>query len=123
MTHPIDSEFLVLLHDVARLHRVRVDQVARTQGMTRAQWVTLVKLERQPGLSQADLASLLEVEPITVARTVDRLEAHGLVERRPDPNDRRIWRLHLTEAAKPFSHRDHPLPRGISARHHGGDRS
>lgn len=102
MTQTLDREFLIVLHDVARLCRVRVDQVARTHGMTRAQWVTLAKLERQPGLSQNDLAGLLEVEPITVARTVDRLEAQGYVERRPDPNDRRVWRLHLTPAAKPL---------------------
>src|SRR5450432_3090225 len=63
--------------------------------MTRAQWGILIWLERQPGISQKELAELLEVEPITVARLVDRLEARGMVERRPDPRDRRIWRLHL----------------------------
>jgi DNA-binding MarR family transcriptional regulator len=63
--------------------------------MTRAQWGILVWLERQPGTSQKELSELLEVEPITVARLVDRLEARGMVERRPDPRDRRIWRLHL----------------------------
>lgn len=63
--------------------------------MTRAQWVMMIWLERQPGLSQKELAELVEVEPITVARLVDRLEARGLVERRADPADRRIWRLHL----------------------------
>jgi len=55
----------------------------------------LIWLERQPGLSQKELAELIEVEPITVARIVDRLEARGMVERRADPADRRIWRLHL----------------------------
>jgi len=59
----------------------------------------LVRLERQPGLSQKELAELLEVEPITVARLADRLAARGLLERRPDPADRRIWRLHLLPAA------------------------
>ena len=63
--------------------------------MTRAQWGILIWLERQPGISQKELAELLEVEPITVARLIDRLEARGMVERRPDPRDRRIWRLHL----------------------------
>ena len=67
--------------------------------MTRAQWAILLWLERQPGLSQRELAEILEVEPITVARLVDRLDRRGMVERRPDHADRRIWRLHLTDAA------------------------
>ncbi|MGH7048549.1 MAG: MarR family winged helix-turn-helix transcriptional regulator [Stellaceae bacterium] len=67
--------------------------------MTRAQWVMLIWLDRHPGLSQKELAELLEVEPISVARLVDRLEARGLVERRTDPADRRVWRLHLSPAA------------------------
>lgn len=93
---------LFLLHDVARLLRVEFDCRARAQGMTRAQWVILVWLDRQPGLSQKELADVLDVEPITVARLVDRLEARGMVERRADPADRRIWRLHLRpEAAAP----------------------
>ena len=67
--------------------------------MTRAQWGILLWLEREPGLSQRELAEILEVEPITVARLVDRLDRRGMVERRPDSADRRIWRLHLTDAA------------------------
>ncbi len=64
-------------------------------GMTRAQWIILFWLERQPGLSQKELAEILEVEPISVARLIDRLEARDMVERRTDPADRRLWRLHL----------------------------
>jgi len=67
--------------------------------MTRAQWALLIRLEQNPGLSQKEVADLLEVEPISVARLVDRLEAGGLIERRPDASDRRIWRLHLLPAA------------------------
>jgi len=70
--------------------------------MTRAQWAILIWLERQPGITQKELAELLEVEPITVARLIDRLEARGMVERRPDPRDRRIWRLHLCSPAHPM---------------------
>ena len=62
----------------------------------------LVRLERQPGMSQNELAQLVEVEPITIGRLIDRLEARGFVERRPDAGDRRIWRLHLTSAAAPM---------------------
>jgi DNA-binding MarR family transcriptional regulator len=82
--------------------RTLFDQRARSRGMTRAQWVILKRLDRTPGLSQTDLASILEVEPITVGRLIDRLEARGLVERRDDPKDRRTYRLHLTAKAKPI---------------------
>jgi MarR family transcriptional regulator for hemolysin len=99
--HDFQRDLMFLLHDVARLIRVEADKRARAHGMTRAQWGILIWLERQPGLSQKELAELLEVEPITVARMIDRLEARGMVERRPDPKDRRIWRLHLRPAAIP----------------------
>ncbi len=99
--NPDDTELAFVLHDVARLMRVRFDQHARTWGMTRAQCMILKKLHCHPGLSQSELAALLEVEPITVLRLIDRLEAAGMVERRPDPSDRRMHRLHLLEAAQP----------------------
>lgn len=97
-----DRDLLLLLHDVARLLRTRFDQRARARGMTRAQWVILARVNATPGLSQNELASILEVEPISVGRLIDRLQARGLVERRPDPTDRRIWRLHLLPAAEPM---------------------
>ena len=94
-------DLLVLLSDVGRMLRTEGDRRARAHGMSRAQWVMLLRLDRQPGLSQKELAELLEVEPITVARLADRLEGRGLLERRPDPGDRRVWRLHLLPAAQP----------------------
>ena len=98
----LDRDMLTLLHDVARMQRTRFDQWARNYGMTRAQGLILLRLERQPGLSQNELAAICEVEPITVGRLVDRLEARGLIERRPDPSDRRIKRLHLMPQAAPL---------------------
>lgn len=98
----LDKDMLVVLHDVARLMRTRFDQRARNFGMTRAQCVILVRLERQPGMTQNEMAGLCEVEPITVGRLVDRLEARGLLERRLDPADRRIRRLHLLPASQPI---------------------
>ncbi len=95
-------DVLFLLHDVARLIRVEADKRARAHGMTRAQWVILVRVEGQPGLSQKELAEVMEVEPITVARLIDRMERRGIVERRPDPKDRRVWRVHLCAAAQPL---------------------
>lgn len=95
------SDLLFLLHDVARLIRVDADRRASCHGMTRAQWILLIWLERRPGITQKELAGIIEVEPITIARLIDRLETAELVERRPDPRDRRIWRLHLLPAAIP----------------------
>jgi MarR family transcriptional regulator for hemolysin len=99
MGHNFEGDLFLLLHDVARLIRVEADKRARTKGMTRAQWVLLLRLSQRPGLSQKEAADLLEVEPITVARLVDRLVALGLIERRADEQDRRVWRLHLLPAA------------------------
>jgi MarR family transcriptional regulator for hemolysin len=100
--HCFDRDMLILLHDVARMQRTRFDQWARNYGMTRAQGIILHRLDGQPGLSQNEMAALCEVEPITVGRLVDRLEARGFVERRADPSDRRIRRLHLLPAAAPI---------------------
>ena len=102
MKASFDRDPMFLLHDVARIMRTKFDQRAREHGMTRAQWVILLRLERQPGMSQNEMAAVCEVEPITVARLVDRLERCGMVERRPDANDRRINRLHLLPAATPL---------------------
>ena len=88
-------DLLSLLHMVAQLTRLEADRRARVHGMTLAQWRLLLQLERAPGLTQKEVADLLEVEPISVARLVDRLEAARLLERRPDAEDRRVWRLHL----------------------------
>jgi MarR family transcriptional regulator, transcriptional regulator for hemolysin len=102
MPGDLEDDFLVLLYDVARQMRTVMDQMARENESTRAQCIILARLERQPGLSQNELAAIAEVTPITIARLVDRLEAQGLVERCTDPKDRRIWRLRLTPAAAPL---------------------
>ena len=94
-------EFGFLLSDVARILRNTVDHEARAIGMTRAQWSVLVRVQRHEGLQQAELATALDLAPITLARLVDRLAAMDLVERRPDPEDRRANRLYLTKAAGP----------------------
>src|SRR5881628_716281 len=81
MQQIFERDVLIVLHDVARLVRTRFDQRARARGMTRAQWVILKRLSRQPGMSQNELAGICEVEPISIGRLIDRLEARGLVER------------------------------------------
>lgn len=97
----LDRNFGFLISDVARLLRHRFDQRAQSLGLTRTQWRALGNIGRQEGINQAALAELLEVEPITLARLIDRLEAGGFVERRNDPADRRTWRLYLTPKAHP----------------------
>ncbi len=90
-----------LLHDVARQMRSRFDIRARALGVTRQQWRVLLTLAREgEGRSQAELADALDVERITLCRMIDRLADAGLVERRPDPGDRRVRRIHLLPPAR-----------------------
>jgi len=90
-----------LLGDVSRLIRMRFDARAEQLGLTRAQWRVLAQLRRREGINQSALAEILEIEPITLVRHIDRLVAKELVERRPDPNDRRAWKLYLKEEVQP----------------------
>jgi MarR family transcriptional regulator for hemolysin len=98
-------EFAFLINDAARLLRTYADQQARRFGMTRAQWAVLARLEYAEGMKQAELAELLDLQPITLTRLVDRLCANGLIERRADPADRRAKRLYLTAQARPLMNR------------------
>ncbi|HWV80151.1 MAG TPA: MarR family winged helix-turn-helix transcriptional regulator [Hyphomicrobiaceae bacterium] len=89
-----------LLHDVARLLRKRFEQNARESGLTRSQWQVLAYLAQNEGINQSGLAELLDIEPITLGRIVDKLQALKLIERHPHPTDRRVWTLRLTPAAQ-----------------------
>jgi DNA-binding MarR family transcriptional regulator len=91
-----------VLNDVARLLRKRFEQRARGLGLTRAQWQVLAYLSANEGIHQGGLADLLDIEPITLVRILDRLEANGFVERRRHASDRRLWLLHLTPKAHPM---------------------
>ena len=95
-----------LAGDIGRLFRKRFEASANERGadgpLTGPQMRLLATISRNPGASQIALANLLDVEPITAARMLDRLQQAGLVERRPDPADRRAWRLHLTPHAEPL---------------------
>lgn len=88
-----------LLHDIARQMRHAFDLKARDLGVTRQQWRTLFFLSHNDGPTQTELADTLDVERISAGRMVDRLVDNGLVERRADPTDRRVWRLHLLPPA------------------------
>ena len=89
-----------LLADSSRLARRAFDERVRAEGVTGPQARLLLMLQRTPGENQGHYADLLEVEPITLCRMVDRLEEAGLVERQPDPGDRRARRLHLTDKSR-----------------------
>ena len=82
--------------------RKAFDRRASVLGVTRAQWKVLFRLSREPGLRQIELADMLDIEPITLSRIIDRLAEAELVERQPDPADRRAWRLHVTGRAQPL---------------------
>ena len=99
-THSPAKNFGLLVHDVGRLLRRRLDQRAQTLGLTSAQWRVLAYLARCEGSNQANLADYMDMEPITLSRHLDRMEAAGLTERRPDPSDRRAHQLFLTESAR-----------------------
>lgn len=97
----------MLLHDVARLLRRTIDQRAQAIGLTSAQWRVLALIAKaetfnQEPLNQAALADQMDMEPITLSRHIDRMQASGLIERRPNPTDRRAYHLFLTEEARPL---------------------
>ncbi|MBI1259124.1 MAG: MarR family transcriptional regulator [Chloroflexi bacterium] len=96
--------FGFVMQDVARLMRRNFNRRIQEQelGLTQAQWQALAHISVREGMSQAALAEILEAQPITVARMIDRMEAAGWVERRPDPDDRRAVRLYKMPKAEPI---------------------
>ena len=97
---PSDHSIGFLIADVGRLLRKRFDQRARDLGLTRSQWQVLAYLARNEGLSQAATADLLDIEPITLSRQVDRMEQAGWVVRTAHPSDRRVRLLLMTDQAR-----------------------
>ena len=100
MSLDLKRQLIAQLVESSRLLRNYLDGRAKTRGTTRAQWIELFRLRQQEGLSQVDLAEVLELQPISLVRLLDRLVEHGLLERRPDPKDRRTNRLHLTRVGR-----------------------
>ncbi len=105
MPHRNNRELAFAINDVARLLRTFADHAAGRFGMTRAKWAVLARLDRFEGLKQTELAEMLDLQPITLTRLLDGLAENGLIERRPDPDDRRAKRLFLTPAARPLLER------------------
>jgi len=100
MSLDLKRQVVAQLIETSRLLRNYIDHRAKSRGTTRAQWIVLFRLRQQEGLSQVDLAEVLELQPISLVRLLDRLVEHGLLERRNDPKDRRANRLFLTEAGR-----------------------
>ena len=96
----LKRQLVAQLVESSRLLRNYIDHRAKERGTTRAQWIVLFRLRQQEGLSQVDLAEVLELQPISLVRLLDRLVEHGLLERRHDPKDRRANRLFLTEKGR-----------------------
>lgn len=96
MKRPLRRELVFQLVETSRLLRTYVEQRARQHGTTRAQWGVMSRLRRQEGLNQASLAEQMDLQPISLARLLDRLQSQNLIERREDPADRRAYRLFLT---------------------------
>jgi len=102
MPADVSRDISFLMHDIALRTRVRFDARARRLGATRAQWRVLLALLHHDGCTQSQLAEILDVERITLCRMIDRLAEAGMVVRRADPSDRRVWRLHLLPKAEPL---------------------
>jgi len=100
MSLDLKRQLIAQLVESSRLLRNYIDHRAKGRGTTRAQWIVLFRLRQQEGLSQVDLAEVLELQPISLVRLLDRLVEHGLLERRPDPRDRRANRLFLTASGR-----------------------
>jgi MarR family transcriptional regulator for hemolysin len=100
MSLEVKKQLITQLVGSSRFLRNYIDHRAKGRGTTRAQWIVLFRLRDQEGLSQVDLADVLELQPISLVRLLDRLVEHGLVERRSDPRDRRANRLFLTATGR-----------------------
>jgi MarR family transcriptional regulator, transcriptional regulator for hemolysin len=100
MSLDLKRQLVAQLVESSRLLRNYIDHRAKEKGTTRAQWIVLFRLRQQEGLSQVDLADVLELQPISLVRLLDRLVEHGLLERRHDPKDRRANRLFLTPSGR-----------------------
>ena len=100
MSLDLKRQLVAQLVESSRLLRNYIDHRAKSRGTTRAQWIVLFRLRQQEGLSQVDLADVLELQPISLVRLLDRLVEQGLLERRHDPRDRRANRLFLTPGGR-----------------------
>jgi MarR family transcriptional regulator for hemolysin len=100
MSLDLKRQLIAQLIESSRLLRNYIEHRAKSRGTTRAQWIVLFRLRQQEGLSQVDLADVMELQPISLVRLLDRLVDQGLLERRPHPTDRRANQLYLTDTGR-----------------------
>ena len=100
MSLDLKRQLITQLVESSRLLRNYIEHRAKSRGTTRAQWIVLFRLRQQEGLSQVDLAEVMELQPISLVRLLDRLVNQGLLERRPHPTDRRANQLYLTDTGR-----------------------
>ena len=101
MEEDFDSNIGFLLHDVARLMRTIYDRRMAPLGLTRSQWWVLNHLYFHQGISQSELAAILEIEKASLGRLLDRMETKGWVRRRQSPKDKRTRHIYLTKKVQP----------------------
>lgn len=104
-TSNADLNFGFLIHDLSRMQRENFRATAPELGLTLAQGRVLMHLSRNEGISQVALSVILDIQPITLLRQIDRLEKAGLLERRAHPSDRRAQQLFLTPRSQPLLQR------------------
>jgi DNA-binding MarR family transcriptional regulator len=109
-----EVRFAFLIHDVSRLRRVMFDRIVRGLGTSRSQWWVLAFLSRDDGSPQTNLAAELDVGKVALGGLIDRLEEAGMVERRPDPIDRRVKRVFLTREGRKLVSQNKELDRRVN---------
>ncbi|WP_416896701.1 MAG: MarR family winged helix-turn-helix transcriptional regulator [Minwuia sp.] len=101
-TDPLDRNLEFLISDLSRLLKREFGRRMRDMDLTRSQWWVMVHLIRYDGCNQTQLADELDIGKVALGGLLDRLEARGWVERRPDPDDRRAKRVFLTDRGRPL---------------------
>ncbi len=99
----IENNEIIFFQEIAKQSKLCFDRKVQPMGLTRSQWRVLNILRRRPGISQAKLAEIIEVEPMTLCRLLDRMEKNGWIARKPDPRDRRANCVILTDKVKPLA--------------------
>src|SRR6201996_9311939 len=109
-----EVRFAFLIHDVSRLRRVMFDRIVRGLGTSRSQWWVLAFLSRDDGSPQTNLADELDVGKVALGGLIDRLEEAGMVQRRPDPIDRRVKRVYLTKEGRKLVSQKKELDKSVN---------
>ena len=87
-----------LIFEVSRLFKRRFEELAKTNGVTLAQWRTLAQIAVHENITQREIADSIDADPMTVSGILDRLEKRGLIDRFADPSDSRAKVARLTPA-------------------------